>query len=72
MAIDSAAKRYSMLNFCLSDAVLFEVDGTVDADDRVHLLGLYGGLFDAGGAPAPTPSSIVVNYRGRDRFRGRN
>lgn len=46
MAIDTAAKRFSMLNFSYGVEVhlLFETDGTVDQDDRVHLLDLYGGI----------------------------
>lgn len=45
MAIDTKAKRMSML-YVASPVVWgahFEVDGTVDADDRAHLLHLYGG-----------------------------
>lgn len=45
MAVDTASKRFSMLNFGQDDNVmLFEVDGAVDADDRAHLLGLYSGI----------------------------
>ena len=45
MAIDTKAKRMSMLSFAspLAWQNLFEVDGAVDADDRAHLLHLYGG-----------------------------
>lgn len=45
MAVDTAAKRYSMINFGADDNVMsFEVDGAVDLDDRQHLLGCYGGI----------------------------
>jgi len=45
MAIDTAMKRFSMLNMASPIAYvrLFEPDGTVDADDRAYLLHLYGG-----------------------------
>jgi hypothetical protein len=45
MAIDTVAKRMSMLTFAspLAWQHHFEVDGAVDADDRAHLLHLYGG-----------------------------
>lgn len=44
MAVDTRQKRFSMMNFGEGDQVLFEADGTVDADDRAHLLGLYSGI----------------------------
>ena len=45
MAIDTRAKRFSMLNFSWVPTVaLFEADGTVDADDRAHMLNLYAGI----------------------------
>ncbi len=50
MALDTKAKRMSMLAFCHSGHwhQHFEVDGAVDADDRAVLLHLYGGnAFDA-------------------------
>ena len=51
MAVDTKAKRMNMLAFAniLPWHHHFEVDGAVDADDRAHLLGLYGG--NALGAP---------------------
>ena len=54
MAIDTKAKRMSMLSFAspLAWQNHFEVDGAVDADDRAHLLHLYGG--NALGSPAVT------------------
>ncbi len=46
MAIDTRAKRFSMLNF--GDGViqhsLPQADGTIDEGDRLMLLGLYSGL----------------------------
>ena len=54
MAVDTAAKRFSMLNFGTGVHVhlTFQSDGTVDADDRMQLLDLYNG-FVAVGPPAP-------------------
>ncbi len=49
MAIDTREKRFSMLNFGAgrNSRTLFEADGAVDADDRLHLLGLYSGIAAA-------------------------
>lgn len=46
MAVDTRQKRMSMMGFGTSvpGAILFEADGSVDADDRAHLLGLYSGI----------------------------
>ncbi len=57
MAVDTAQKRFSMLNFgWVPGVMLFEADGSVDADDRSHLLHLYSGItLDAGGAGGPFP-----------------
>lgn len=45
MAIDSAMKRFSMLNMAGGVVYprLFQPDGAVDADDRAFLLRIYGG-----------------------------
>ena len=44
MALDTAMKRFSMLNMASSVyPLLFEPDGSVDADDRAFLLRVYGG-----------------------------
>lgn len=50
MAVDTRQKRMSMLNFGdgTNIHVLFEADGTVDADDRMHLLDLYSGFVSTG------------------------
>jgi len=52
MAVDTAQKRFSMLNFGDGSTLhlLFETDDTVDLDDRQHLLDCYSGI--AFGAPA--------------------
>lgn len=56
MAIDTAAKRFSMLNFSESSPsmLLFRADGVVDADDRSHLLALYGGI------PLSVPVQVAI------------
>ena len=49
MAVDTRQKRMSIMGM-RSHALrgttvpLFEADGTVDLDDRQHLLGLYSGI----------------------------
>ena len=49
MAVDTRQKRFSMMNFSwVPSLVLFEADGSVDADDRAHLLNLYSGIALAG------------------------
>jgi len=44
MAIDNRSKRFSMMNFGDAEPHLFEADGTVDADDKYSLLGMYNGI----------------------------
>jgi hypothetical protein len=45
MAVDTAQKRFSMMGLGQAVApILFEQDGSVDADDRSHLLYLYSGI----------------------------
>ena len=60
MAIDSREKRFSMLNF--GDGAhlhaIFEADGSVDLDDRQHLLDCYSGIAFA----APT-SNINTRHK---------
>lgn len=52
MAIDTAMKRFSMLNMASPNPYirLFEPDGAVDADDRAYLLHIYGGNALSGGS----------------------
>jgi hypothetical protein len=50
MAVDTAEKRFSMMNLGGSSPdILFEPDASVDLDDRQHLLDCYSGI--AFGAP---------------------
>lgn len=61
MSIDTKAKRMSILNYCMPSSwgQLFEVDGTVDADDRAVLLHFYGGLIGVVPYVEPLPQRIV-------------
>ncbi len=70
MSIDTKAKRMSMLTFASPIAWQhhFEVDGAVDADDRAHLLHLYGG--NALDAP-PTGGRIMGSIAGQGGLAGR-
>jgi len=80
MAIDTKAKRMSMLSFAspLAWQHHYEVDGAVDADDRFQLLHLYGGVLAAaaGGDGGLMPALFNRRRRfrsGGHRFRrGRN
>lgn len=46
MAVDTAQKRFSMINFGDGNTIhmLFQIDGAVDLDDKAHLLDLYSGI----------------------------
>lgn len=46
MAVDTAEQRFSMMNFGDGATIhlLPEPDGSVDLDDRQHLLDLYSGI----------------------------
>ena len=62
MAIDTRQKRFSMLHFSWIPGVsLFEADGTVDADDKYHLLHLYSGIT-LSGAPTETLLDYMRGY----------
>jgi len=62
VAVDTAEKRFSMLNFGDGTTIhlLFETDGSVDLDDRQHLLDCYSGIaFGAPPVPPAPPSSLT-------------
>ena len=63
MAIDTREKRMSMLNFGDGSHghVTFEADGSVDLDDRQHLLDRYSGIAFASAAVGQ-PFYIRDNY----------
>lgn len=65
MAVDTAEKRFSMLNFGDGTNIhlLFETDGSVDLDDRQHLLDCYSGI----GFGAPAGVTISSQWRASHR-----
>ena len=64
MALDTAMKRFSMLNMASSVyPLLYEPDGAVDADDRAFLLRVYGG-----NALSSTVISAIQTYAITGRF----
>lgn len=59
MAVDTKAKRFSMLNFgSISTDLLPDPDGTIGQADRQHLLDLYGGIL----AAAPAAATPGIEY----------
>jgi len=52
MAINTAARRLSVMDFCSSPygAAIPLPDGVITGADRLHLLGLYSGFGDDGSA----------------------
>ena len=56
MAVDSKAKRFSMLNFAKGYVLLPDPDGTLGASDRMHRLGCYAGIVAS--VPVPTQAGI--------------
>jgi hypothetical protein len=60
MAIDTASKRFSMMNLgTVPTSPLFIPDGTINDGDKYHLLNLYFGI--ALGSPVEV---IASKYRG--------
>lgn len=51
--MDSATKRFSMLNFGGLDDALPVADATIDQGDRQTFLGLYSGILADGGGGGP-------------------
>ena len=65
MAVDTAEKRFSMMNFSDGVSIPFVPDGTVELADRQHLLDAYSGIAFAGGAPpAPDSRSLILQLGG--------
>ena len=62
MAIDTAEKRFSMLNFGDGTHIhmTFQIDGAVDLDDRQHLLDMYSGIAFGGGVGFGTPGFLPL------------
>jgi len=57
MAVDTRQKRFSMMSFgsAIRFNQMWEADGTVDLDDKQHLLNCYSGIAfdDISGAGGP-------------------
>jgi hypothetical protein len=72
MAVDTREKRFSMMNFGLGIHLdnMFEADGTVDADDRQHLLDCYSGIAFAAPAGAAVARYGLHNIAGGFGIRG--
>lgn len=64
MAVDTSAKRLSMLNFADGD-LLPEVDGGIEQDDKQTLLDCYGGITFSGAAVTPKFRRGMMIYPGR-------
>ena len=67
MAIDTAAKRFSIMNFGFTPhlLVLMPPDGTIGQGDKQHFLDLYSGITFAGAAPEASIGRSRVIYGGR-------
>jgi len=62
MAIDTAAKRFSMMRLHGGFCAVPLPDGTIDAGDRIALLYLYSGIA-VGGPVGPLPiGTVPVRY----------
>lgn len=59
MALDTASKRGSSLNFFRGNATLPLPDGTIDDGDRQHALGCYSGIP----SDAPSAATPLQRYR---------
>ena len=72
MAIDTAEKRFSMLNFGDGTHIhmMIAADGRIDADDRMHFLDLYSG-FELGELRHSVfrRSGVSIPIRARDADR---
>jgi len=66
MAIDTAHRRFSMINFgsgMATDDLLFVPDGSVDLNDRALLQGLYSGVGSfAGGVDTAAKRLCMLNF----------
>lgn len=67
MAIDSAGKRYSMMNFGVNPVIPMIIpDGTIAASDRSHFLNLYSGI-DLGAVTAPVFAGTIPDIRVKEK-----
>lgn len=67
MAVDTAERRFSVLNFGDGTTIhlLPEPDGAIDLDNRQHLLDCYSGI--AFGAPVAAVAGDIIRLRRRRR-----
>ncbi len=65
MAVDTRQKRFSIMSFgsSIHFVPLFETDGTVDLDDRQHLLNCYSGIAFASPAGGTNRLSLINPHR---------
>lgn len=67
MAIDTKAKRFSILNFGSAEGgaeLLIDPDGTIGSGDQYHLLDLYSGIT----LDAPGGTVLISQARSVARF----
>ena len=64
MAVDTRQKRFSMMSLGEGNHLIatFEADGTVDVDDRQHLLDCYSGIAFA--SPGGVTAQLILLTRG--------
>ena len=60
MAVDTAAKRFSMMNFSDGVQVPPLPDGTIGQGDKQHLLDCYSGIDFSGAAPPAAGDSFLI------------
>ncbi len=69
MAIDSAAKRFSVMNLgTVPTSPLFPPDSSVDEGDQYHLLNLYSGITLDGTPAAPEAPAAARGSGASGRF----
>lgn len=64
MAVDTATKRYSMINFSTGDQQFPVPVNGVAADDRAHLLALYSGISLTVAASTPGSRMMMMGMGG--------
>ena len=70
MAVDTAAKRFSMMNMgTVQMSPLFPPSGSVLDGDRSHLLNLYSGIT-LDGPPSGNAIPVFMNSYRRRRYAG--
>jgi len=68
MAIDTAEKRFSIMDFRETSNITLPVPtGSFDQGDRQHLLDFYAGILFGGSVAAPTVVLFRPTFRPRRR-----